>query len=80
MKVPYTGKEKLKALIKTYFKLGGHHIQFNVIKGETLRDAQEHPENYLNLIVRVAGYSDYFVNIGKDLQNEILARTEQNRF
>ena len=51
-----------------------------MIKGETLRDAQEHPENYLNPIVRVAGYSDYFVNIGKDLQNEILARTEQNRF
>ncbi len=74
------GRRKLADLVKSYFKLGGHHIQFNVIKAETLRDAQEHPENYQNLIVRVAGYSDYFVNIGKDLQNEILARTEQNRF
>ncbi|TFG30846.1 glycyl radical protein [Candidatus Thorarchaeota archaeon] len=74
------GRRKLADLVRTYFKLGGHHIQFNVIRAETLRDAQEHPENYLNLIVRVAGYSDYFVNVGKDLQNEILARTEQNRF
>ena len=74
------GRRKLVDLVRTYFKLGGHHIQFNVIKAETLRDAQTHPENYQNLIVRVAGYSDYFVNIGKDLQNEILARTEQNRF
>jgi pyruvate-formate lyase len=74
------GRRKLADLVRTYFKLGGHHIQFNVIKAETLRDAQIHPENYQNLIVRVAGYSDYFVNIGKDLQNEILARTEQNRF
>jgi formate C-acetyltransferase len=74
------GRRKLADLVRSYFKLGGHHIQFNVIKAETLRDAQQHPENYLNLIVRVAGYSDYFVNIGKDLQNEILARTEQNRF
>jgi pyruvate formate-lyase/glycerol dehydratase family glycyl radical enzyme len=74
------GRQKLADLVRTYFKLGGHHIQFNVIKAETLRDAQAHPENYQNLIVRVAGYSDYFVNIGKDLQNEILARTEQNHF
>jgi pyruvate formate-lyase/glycerol dehydratase family glycyl radical enzyme len=72
------GRRKLADLVRTYFKLGGHHIQFNVVKAETLRDAQLHPENYQNLIVRVAGYSDYFVNIGKDLQNEILARTEHN--
>ncbi|TFH10284.1 MAG: glycyl radical protein [Candidatus Thorarchaeota archaeon] len=78
--VDQEGRRKLADLVRTYFKLGGHHIQFNVIKAETLRDAQEHPENYLNLIVRVAGYSDYFVNIGKDLQNEILARTEQQHF
>ena len=78
--VDQEGRQKLADLVKTYFKLGGHHIQFNVIRAETLREAQEHPENHLNLIVRVAGYSDYFVNIGKDLQNEILARTEQNRF
>lgn len=74
------GCRKLADLVRSYFKLGGHHIQFNIIKADTLRDAQLHPENYQNLIVRVAGYSDYFVNIGKDLQNEILARTEQNRF
>jgi pyruvate formate-lyase/glycerol dehydratase family glycyl radical enzyme len=74
------GRRKLADLVRTYFRLGGHHIQFNVIKAETLRDAQIHPENYQNLIVRVAGYSDYFVNIGKDLQNEILARTAHNRF
>ena len=74
------GRRKLADLVRTYFKLGGHHIQFNVIKAETLRDAQAHPESYQNLIVRVAGYSDYFVNIGKDLQNEILARTEQSHF
>jgi pyruvate formate-lyase/glycerol dehydratase family glycyl radical enzyme len=78
--VDQEGRQKLADLVRTYFKLGGHHIQFNVIRAETLRDAQEHPENHLNLIVRVAGYSDYFVNIGKDLQNEILARTEQNNF
>ncbi len=74
------GRRKLADLVRTYFKMGGHHIQFNVIKAETLRDAQKSPENYLNLIVRVAGYSDFFVNIGKELQNEILARTEQNHF
>jgi pyruvate formate-lyase/glycerol dehydratase family glycyl radical enzyme len=74
------GCRKLADLVRTYFRLGGHHIQFNVIKAETLRDAQIYPENYQNLIVRVAGYSDYFVNIGKDLQDEILARTEHNRF
>ncbi len=73
------GRRKLADLVRTYFKMGGHHIQFNVIKAETLRDAQQSPENYLNLIVRVAGYSDFFVNIGKELQNEILARTEHNR-
>ncbi|MFW9843685.1 MAG: trans-4-hydroxy-L-proline dehydratase [Candidatus Thorarchaeota archaeon] len=78
--VDQEGRRKLADLVRTYFKLGGHHIQFNVIRTETLRDAQKHPENYQNLIVRVAGYSDYFVNIGKDLQNEILARTEQNQF
>jgi formate C-acetyltransferase len=73
------GRKKLGDLIRTYFKLGGHHIQFNVVKVETLQDAQKSPELFQDLIVRVAGYSDYFVNIGKDLQNEIIARTEQNR-
>jgi len=73
------GRKKLGDLVRTYFKLGGHHIQFNVVHAETLKSAQKSPEHYQDLIVRVAGYSDYFVNIGKDLQNEIIARTEQNR-
>ncbi len=70
------GLKKFMELIRTHFKLGAHHIQFNVITAETLRDAQKHPEKYRDLIVRVAGYSDYFVDIGKDLQEEIIARTE----
>ena len=74
------GIEKLMALILTYFKMDGHHIQFNVCDAETLRDAQKHPENYKNLIVRVAGYSDYFNDLGETLQNEIIARTEHKGF
>ena len=69
--------DKLVHLIRSYFKLDGHHIQFNVIGAETLRKAQQNPEQYRDLIVRVAGYSDYFVDVGRDLQNEIIARTEQ---
>ncbi len=70
----------LASLIRAYFKLGGHHIQFNVITADTLRKAQAKPESYRNLIVRVAGYSDCFVDLGRDLQNEIIARTEQKSF
>ncbi|MDP3487670.1 MAG: glycine radical domain-containing protein, partial [Bacillota bacterium] len=70
------GLDKLTQLIRSYFKLDGHHIQFNVIDIETLREAQLHPENYRDLIVRVAGYSDYFNNLSKGLQDEIIARTE----
>jgi pyruvate formate-lyase/glycerol dehydratase family glycyl radical enzyme len=66
----------LTALIRSYFALEGHHIQFNVVNAETLWDAQKHPELYRNLIVRVAGYSDYFNDLGEDLQNEIILRTE----
>ncbi len=68
--------EKLTALIRSYFSLDGHHIQFNVVNAETLKDAQMHPEWYRDLIVRVAGYSDYFNDLGEDLQNEIIKRTE----
>jgi len=71
------GIDKLGHLIRSYFKLDGHHIQFNVIDADTLRKAQENPEKHRDLIVRVAGYSDYFVDVGRDLQNEIIARTEQ---
>ena len=66
----------LTALIRSYFALDGHHIQFNVVDAGTLRDAQKHPELYRDLIVRVAGYSDYFNDLGEDLQNEIISRTE----
>ncbi len=67
--------EKLTSLIRSYFKLDGHHVQFNVVSADTLRDAQKHPELYRDLIVRVAGYSDYFNDLGEDLQNEIIRRT-----
>jgi pyruvate formate-lyase/glycerol dehydratase family glycyl radical enzyme len=66
----------LTALIRSYFSLDGHHIQFNVVNAQTLREAQKHPELYRDLIVRVAGYSDYFNDLGEDLQNEIINRTE----
>jgi trans-4-hydroxy-L-proline dehydratase len=68
--------ECLTALIRSYFSMDGHHIQFNVVNVETLKDAQKHPELYRDLIVRVAGYSDYFNDLGEDLQNEIIKRTE----
>jgi trans-4-hydroxy-L-proline dehydratase len=67
---------RLSHLVRSYFRLDGHHIQFNVVSAETLRDAQQHPEKYRDLIVRVAGYSDYFNDLGEELQNEIIRRTE----
>jgi len=70
------GLDSLTHLIRVYFKLGGHHIQFNVIDTDTLKAAQKEPEKYRNLIVRVAGYSDYFNNLSKALQDEIISRTE----
>jgi len=74
------GIDKLAHLVRTYFRLGGHHIQFNVVDADTLKKAQENPEKYRDLIVRVAGYSDYFVDIGKALQDEIIKRTEHQSF
>ena len=74
------GLDKLVHLIRGYFKLDGHHIQFNVIDAETLKKAQQAPDENRDLIVRVAGYSDYFVELGKELQDEIIARTEQSAF
>ncbi len=70
------GSEILESLILTYFKMGGYHIQFNVIGADTLRDAQLHPENYEDLIVRVSGYSAYFTRLGKKIQDDIIARVE----
>jgi len=70
---------KLSTLIKTYFSLGGKHIQFNVVNKETLRSAQESPEKHRDLIVRVAGYSTYFVQLTKAVQNELIVRTEHGQ-
>ncbi len=69
--------DKLCSLVRTYFALGGHHIQFNVVDTKTLKLAQEHPDDYRNLLVRVAGYSDYFVDLDREHQEEIISRTEQ---
>jgi pyruvate formate-lyase/glycerol dehydratase family glycyl radical enzyme len=69
---------KLSDLIKTYFSFGGKHVQFNVIKKETLLDAQKHPERYRDLIIRVAGYSAYFVQLTRTVQDEIIARTQHD--
>ena len=71
---------KVVSLIRTYFRMDGHHIQFNVVTAETLRKAQAEPEKYSDLIVRVAGYSDYFVDLGIDLQEEIIRRTEHQSY
>jgi len=75
-----TGLDALVSLIRAYFKLDGHHIQFNVVDAETLRKAQKDPEQYRDLIVRVAGYSDYFCDLSEALQEEIIARTEHQGF
>jgi len=72
------GIENFAAFIRSYFKMGGHHIQFNVIRKDTLIDAQANPDEYKDLIVRVAGYSDHFNNLEKALQDEIIERTEQS--
>lgn len=74
------GIESLVHLIRTYFSMGGHHIQFNIVDAKILHSAQKHPESYRDLVVRVAGYSDYFINLGKDLQDEIIKRTEHSGF
>ena len=67
---------KLSKLIRSYFRMDGHHIQFNVVTADTLRAAQKNPEKFKDLIVRVAGYSDYFNDLSEDFQNEIIRRTE----
>ena len=72
------GIEKLCHLIRTYFNFNGHHIQFNIVDSATLRKAQQAPDDYRDLLVRVAGYSDYFVDLDVDHQEEIIARTEHD--
>jgi formate C-acetyltransferase len=74
------GLDMLVHLVRTYFKLDGHHIQFNVVDAGTLRAAQRNPEQHRDLIVRVAGYSDYFCDLTQELQDEIIARTEHRSF
>lgn len=75
-----TGLENFVALIRAYFDQKGMHMQFNVVSRETLKDAQAHPENYKNLVVRVAGYSALFTTLSKSLQDDIINRTEQRGF
>ena len=72
------GLNNMASLIRSYFSMDGHHIQFNVVDRQTLIEAQKHPEDYKDLIVRVAGYSDFFRNLDKPLQDEIINRTEQS--
>lgn len=74
------GLTKFVQLVRSYFRMDGHHLQFNVVDAATLRAAQQEPEKYRDLIVRVAGYSDYFCDLSKALQDEIIARTEHSAF
>lgn len=69
-------REKFKALLKAEAALGGYHIQFNVVNNEVLRDAQIHPQDHTDLLVRVAGYSAFFIDLHVDTQNSIIGRTE----
>jgi formate C-acetyltransferase len=72
--------KKLGKLIRSYFTLGGHHVQFNIVDTATLLAAQETPEEYKDLLVRMAGYSDYFNDMDCDLQQEVIERTENDAF
>lgn len=72
--------EKLTALVRGYFDIGGRHVQFNVVDTETLKDAQVHPERYPDLVVRVSGYCAYFTDLGKSIQDDIIARTNFEGF
>jgi len=72
------GLKSILHLIRSYFSMDGHHIQFNVVEAETLKEAQVQPEKHTDLVVRVAGYSDYFVDLGRSLQDEIIRRTEHH--
>jgi pyruvate-formate lyase len=74
------GLDQWAHLVRSYFKMDGHHVQFNVVTADTLHQAQEHPEQHRDLIVRVAGYSDYFCDLSRELQEEIIARTEHQEF
>ena len=70
------GIRQLANLVQTYFDLGGYHVQINVVSADVLRAAQKHPEEYLDLMVRVAGDSAYFVDLTREIQDDIINRTE----
>ena len=72
------GSKNFVEFIKSYFAMGGYHVQFNIVDSNMLRDAQKHPENYRDLMVRVAGFSAYWCELGKPIQDEVIARTEYN--
>ena len=74
------GQANLGAMIQAFFALGAFHVQFNTLSSKVLREAQEHPENYKDLLVRVAGYSTQFVNLSRSMQDAIIARTEHAEF
>jgi formate C-acetyltransferase len=74
------GIEQWAHLVRGYFKMDGHHAQFNIVRAGQLRSAQQNPEQHRDLIVRVAGYSDYFCDLSTELQEEIIARTEHTGF
>lgn len=71
------GLKRFVSIIDQYFAMGGNQIQFNVVSKKTLLDAQKDPDKYANLLVRVAGYSAYFTQLSKDVQEDIIARTEE---
>ncbi|MBQ4309855.1 MAG: glycyl radical protein, partial [Lachnospiraceae bacterium] len=72
------GDRKLRAVMEAYFDGGGMELQINVVSADTLRDAQDHPENYQDLVVRVAGFSAYFVEVYKEAQDDLIHRTEMS--
>ena len=72
------GVKKLAGVMKSYFEQGGMELQLNIVSSDTLRDAQKHPENYKDLVVRVAGFSAYFVEVFKDSQDDLIRRTEMS--
>ena len=74
------GLDRLAEIVRGYYGMGGHQVQFNVVDAAALRRAREEPESHRDLIVRVAGYSDYFVDVGRALQDEIILRTEHGSF
>ena len=70
------GSVKFLEMIRAYLRKGAFHVQFNIVDSRMLKDAQLHPENYRGLMVRVAGFTQYWVELGKQIQDEVIARTE----